>query len=92
MLHKRLIRAIDEEEAAPNGGFMGAKPEGITRICSINKGGFRLKTIKSMIQHAVDVDIDIQCYSENNIDTLKGHVQQRLYEDVHSMDQTAKAI
>ena len=92
MIHDRLIRTMDEDEATPKGGSMGAKPEGITRISSINKGSLRLNTIKSTIQHVMDLDIDIQCYSENKIDTLKGHVQQRLYDDVHAMNQNAKVI
>ena len=71
---------------------MEEKSESTIRISSINKGGLQLNNIKSTLQHAMDLQIDIQCYSENNLDTLKGHVQQRLYDDVQAMDQKAKAI
>ena len=71
---------------------MGAKLDGTICIYSINKGGLQLNNIKSTLQHALDLQIDIQCYSENNLDMLKGHVQQKLYDDVQAMDQKAKAI
>ena len=51
-----------------------------------------MNLVKSTIQHAKDLDIDIQCYSENNLDTLKGHVKQKMFEDVRAIDNEAKAI
>ena len=91
-LQARLLRTIDADEAAPKGSTMEVKLNGTIQISSINKGGLRLNNIKSTLQHALDLEIDIQCYSENNIDTLQGDVQQRLYDYVQAMDQQAKAI
>ena len=91
-LQARLSGTIDTDEASLKGGKMEEKLDGTIRISSINKGGLRLNNIKSTLQHALDLEIDIKCYSKNNIDTLKGHVQQRLNDNVQAMDQQAKAI
>ena len=86
-----IRRELEDDEALPKGGTMGSKPQGITRISGINKGGMQLNNVRSTIQHAMDLDIDIQCFSENNLDTLKGHVQQKMFEDVRALDKDAKA-
>ena len=62
------------------GGTISEKTEETIRISSMNPCGIRLDEITEQLQHAVDLDIDIQCYSEINLDTMKSHVLQQLQE------------
>ena len=53
------------------GGAIKEKPDETIRISSMNPCGLRLDEITNQLQHALDLDIDIQCYSEINLDTTK---------------------
>ena len=52
----------------------------------MNPCGIRIDDITNQLQHALDLDIDIQCYSEINLDTTKSHLLQRLQDKVTKVD------
>jgi hypothetical protein len=71
-----LLTTLDEEELEAIGGRMeDAKLPGMIRISGCNPNGTKAHQSKSHLQHAMDLQVDIQCYSEVNTDFLQ--TQQR---------------
>jgi len=89
-----LGEAVDGEEAIAIGDSMAEKPTGTIRIPCFNTGGIRNNNtaIESMIQHAQDLEVDIQCFGEINLDTRKTHIKKALAEGTRVIDKTAKCI
>ena len=73
------------------GGTISEKPEEAIRIYSMNPCRIRLDKVKDQLQHALDLNIDIQCYSEINLDTTKPHLLQQLQEKVTKIDSQARS-
>ena len=73
------------------GGTISEKPEETIRISSINPCGIRLDEITDQLQHALDLNIDIQCYSKINLDTTKFHLLQQLQLKVTKIDSQARS-
>ena len=67
------------------------KPPAYFRISCINRGGITTANAEATFQHALDLDIDIQGYSETNIDTNKYHVRNRLTKAALRLDPQAKS-
>ena len=67
------------------GGNIDPKPSGSLRISSINPGDIQLQDIKITLQHVIDQQIDIQCFSEVNLDTNKNHIQHTIQQTVMKM-------
>ena len=57
-----------------------------TWISAINTNGIRLDNVSQNFQFALDADIDIQCYSEINLDTMQRPVKQALKDGLASND------
>ena len=79
------------EDSDVIGGTISEKTEETIRISSMNPCGIRLDEITEQLQHALDLDIDIQCYSEINLDTTKSHLLQQLQENVTKIDPQARS-
>ena len=62
----------------PVGGVISAKPSHCIRVSSINPGGIRLQEFPNELQHSLSQSVDIQGYSEINLDTTQLHVRNTL--------------
>ena len=60
-------------------------------ISSINPGGIKLANLQATLQHAIDLQIDIQAYAEVNLDTLKSHVRQGLNDQIRKLESTSRS-
>jgi hypothetical protein len=88
-----ILEALDEEEAEPMGGTMEEpKLPGMIRISGCNPNGIKAGQLKSHLQNAMDLNVDIQCYSEVNTDFLQTQQRQKFYENTKSMDRQARAV
>lgn len=88
-----LVDDLEEIEAEPIGGRMDQpKLPGMIRISGCNPNGIRAEQLKSHIQHSLDLEIDIQCYSEVNRDFLKIEQRQKFYEYTKSMNNQSRAV
>lgn len=88
-----LVDDLEEIEAEPIGGRMDQpKLPGMIRISGCNPNGIRAEQLKSHIQHSLDLEIDIQCYSEVNRDFLKVEQRQNFYEYTKSMNNQSRAV
>ena len=70
------------------GGIIAPKLEGIFRLSSM---GIHLDTIKDKIQHALDLHINVQCFSKINLDTSKNIEQQTLQNSVWQIDNSVRS-
>ena len=83
----------DSSEASAIGGSMEIMKEVDTiRISGCNPNGIRSDQLKSQLQHSLDLDIDIQCFSEVNADVLQPRVKQKFYEYPRSMDKSMRSV
>ena len=82
---------LDDTDAIPIGGRIEKmKPENAIRISGCNPNGINIKNSKSQLQHSIDMEIDIQCYSEVNLNFLKSSARCDFQEAVSSMDKNTK--
>ena len=82
---------VDDTDAIPIGGRMEKlKPENAIRISGCNPNGINIKNSKSQLQHSMDMEVDIQCYSEVNLNFLKSSTRRDFQEAVSSMDKNTK--
>ena len=81
---------IDEVDAI-GGDIYTAKAENSIRISGCNPNGIKVQHLKSHIQHSLDLDINIQCYSEVNANVQHPKVGKAFFEIPKSMDQSMKA-
>ena len=83
---------FDDTDATPIGGKMkNIKLDNMIRISGCNPNGINSQNIRSQLQHSMDLDIDVQCYSETNVNLLKSNLRHKLHEAVLSMDRNSKA-
>ena len=68
------------------------KEEDTIQISGCNLNGFRSDQLKSQFQHSLDLDIDIQCYSEVNADVLQPQVRQKFYEYPRRIDKSMRSV
>lgn len=68
------------------------KEEDIIQILGCNQNGIRTDQLKSELQHSLDLDIDIQCYSEVNADVLQPKVRQKFYEYPRLIDKSMQLV
>ena len=66
------------------------KDEKSIRILGCNSNGIRFNQVKSQLQHSLDLDIDIQCYSEVNADFLQPKLLQKFKDQARHMDKSMK--
>ena len=59
---------------------------------SINTGQIKTSDILSKLQHALDLDITIQAYSELNLDTTKPEIREKLEQASRKMDPNSRSI
>ena len=75
------------DEISPIGGDMTfQKQDGSIRISGCNPNGINTSNLKSQLQQSMDLDIDIQCYSEVNANFLNTKLRRQFYEKSKSMD------
>jgi hypothetical protein len=87
------LTTLDEEESEAIGGRMrDAKLPGMIRIYGCNPNGIKAQQLKSHLQHAMDLQVDIQCYSEVNTDLLQTQQRQKFYESAKSMNRQARSV
>jgi len=83
---------MDVDEAMEIGGdLLYKKKDGAIRISGCNPNGIRVDQFESQIQHSMDQDIDIQCYSETNVNMLLPNVRKSFYDKTQKMDQNSKS-
>jgi hypothetical protein len=88
-----ILEELDDEESEPIGGLMDEpKLPGMIRISGCNPNGIKAHQLKSHLQNSMDLQVDIQCYSEVNIDFLQTQQRQRFYENTKSMDRQARSV
>ena len=61
------------------------------RFSGCNPNGNTSQNIRSQLQHSMDLDIGIQCYSEVNANLLKSNLRHKFHEAVSSTDRNSKA-
>ena len=90
--HTYQVIDHDKNEADAIGGdIYTAKADNSIRISGCNPNGIKVQNLKSHIQHSLDLDINIQCYSEVNANVQHPKVGKAFFEIPKSMDQTVKA-
>lgn len=63
---------LDDIESEPIGNTMGTpRLPGMIRFSGCNPNSIKSTQVKSTLQHSIDLEIDVQCYSEVNQDFLK---------------------
>ena len=67
------------------------KEDDVIRISGCNPNGIRADQLKSQLQHSLDLDVDIQCYSEVNTDILQPKLRKAFYELPKNMDKSMKS-
>ena len=83
---------LDEEESRSYGGNLKAdKEDDCLRISTFNPRGIRRDQISNTIQHSRDREIDIQCFSEVNLDTTKSPIKSSLAYGLRQVDFHATA-
>jgi hypothetical protein len=88
-----IMTALDDEESEPIGGRMDEpKLPGMIRISGCNPNGIKSNQLKSHLQHAMDQQVDVQCYSEVNTDFLQTQQRQQFYENTKAMDRQARSV
>ena len=70
---------------------MQPKREGIIRLSGCNPNGIKDDALKNHLQHSMDLDIDIQCYSEVNTNFQRPKIRKKFYEQCNSMDRNSKS-
>ena len=90
----RLMSDNGEEDALPVGGSFkpAEKAPHILRFSCINPNGTTPSTVQDTIQHALESQIDLQCYSEVNLDTMQPDNRIALQENTNKMDPAAKSV
>jgi hypothetical protein len=74
------LTSLDEEESEAIGGRMeDDKLPGMIHISGCNPNGIQAHQLKSHLQHTIDLQVDIQCYSEVNTDFLQTQQRQKFY-------------
>jgi hypothetical protein len=88
-----ILTALDDEEASPVGGQMEhPKLPGMIRISGFNPNGIKACQLESQLQHSKDLDIDIQCYSEVNVNVLRTDQRQKFHEGCKRIDKSSRSI
>jgi hypothetical protein len=88
-----ILTTLDEEESEAIGGRMeDAKLLGMIRISGCNPNGIKAHQLKSHLQHSMDLQVDIQCYSEVNTYFLQTQQRQKFYEDTKWMNRQARSV
>ena len=67
------------------------KPESFIRISGCNPNGINTNNLKSQLQQSMDLNIDIQCYSEVNANFHNAKVRRTFHEKSLSMDPNSKS-
>ena len=87
------LEELNDDEAEPMGGRMDEpKLPGMIRISGCNPNGIRADQVESQLQHSLDLNIDIQCYSEVNTNFLRTDMRQQFFEKTKKMDRTSRSI
>jgi hypothetical protein len=87
------LTTLDEEESEAIGGRIeDAKLPGMIHISGCNPNGIKAQQLKSHLQHDMDLQVDIQCYSEVNTDFLQTQQRQKFYENTKRMNRQARAV
>jgi hypothetical protein len=82
-----IIKAKDDVEAEPIGGTMNhPKAPGMVWISGCNPNGIKTNQLDSHLQHSLDLEIDIQCYSEVNTNFLRTDKRQQFLDRTKRMD------
>jgi hypothetical protein len=88
-----ILEELDEDESEPIGRRMDEpKLPDMIRISGCNPNGIKANQLKSHIQNAMDLQADIQCYSEVNTDFLQTKQRQQFYENTKVMDIQARSV
>merc|ERR1711884_74382 len=81
-VERQMLLSREEDESAPIGGSMDMpKFPNTIRISGCNPNGINTSNLHSQLQHSLDLDIDIQCYSEVNANFMHHHVRQKFHEE-----------
>jgi hypothetical protein len=88
-----VLEELNEEESEPIGGRMDEpKIPGMIRISVCNPNGIKSNQLRNHIQNAMDLDVDIQCYSEVNTDFLQTQQRQQFYKNTKAMNRQARSV
>ena len=77
--------------SASIGGSHGKEP-GMIRISGFNPNGIKQQQLETQIQHCIDSSIDVQCFSEINLDVYKTKVRTELVKTIKKMDKQARSV
>ena len=79
------------EELSSIGGYQGKEP-GMIRISGFNPNGIKQQQLEAQIQYCIDSSIDVQCFSEINLDVYKTKVRTELVKTIKKMDKQARSM
>ena len=78
-------------DISPIGGSISQKQNTHVRLSSINPNRIQFATLYTTLQFSLDMDINIQCHSEINLDTQQRTVWNQLNTGVHQVDPKVKS-
>ena len=79
------------EELLPIGGSHKKEP-GMIRISGFNPNGIKQQQLEFQLQHCKDSMIDVQCFSEINLDVYKTKVRTDLVKTIQKMEKQARSV
>ena len=62
------------------------------QISGFNPNGIKQQQLEAQIQHCKDSSIDVQCFSEINLDVYKTKVRTDLVKTIKKMDKQARSV
>jgi hypothetical protein len=69
----------------------GPKMHGMIHISGCNPNGIKTKQLQSHIQHSLDLNIGVQCYTEVNRNFLRTEIRQSFFKGTKIMDRSAQS-
>ena len=88
-----LPPALDADDGFKIGrSLINPKREGIIRLSGCNPNGIKYSDLKNHLQYFMDLDIDIQCYSEVNANFQRPKLRNKFYEHCQSMDRNSNSV
>ena len=77
-LERQMLIEREADEAIPIGESMELlKLPNMICISGCNPNGIKSSNLQSQLQHSIDLDIDIQCYSKVNANFMNSKVRQQ---------------
>ena len=92
-IERYMLLTREEDKSAAIGGSMDLpKLPNMIRISGCNPNGIKTFNLHSQFQHSLDLDIDIKCYSKDNVNFMNSHLRQQFHEGSYQFSKSTWGI